>query len=140
MTDLVYPGGPVILYPRPSVDHPGPFPQPKGEMLPIVEPSGLVYGQAPRDWCHSGAKPLHPVVHLHLIDRDGNIYLQKRSIVKDLYPGYWDTAVGGHVSFGETAQEALFREAAHDCFTASQSIWRLMRVYHLIKEEVVSAE
>ncbi len=73
MTDLVYPGGPVILYPRPSVDHPGPFPQPKGEMLPIVEPSGLVYGKAPRDWCHSGAKPLHPVVHLHLIDRDGNI-------------------------------------------------------------------
>ena len=87
MTDLVYPGGPVILYPRPSVDHPGPFPQPQGEMLPIVEPSGLVYGKAPRDWCHSGAKPLHPVVHLHLIDRDGNIYLQKRSIVKDLYPG-----------------------------------------------------
>ena len=107
MTDLVYPGGPVILYPRPSVDHPGPFPQPKGEMLPIVEPSGLVYGKAPRDWCHSGAKPLHPVVHLHLIDRDGCIYLQKRSIAKDLYPGYWDTAVGGHVSFGETAEEAL---------------------------------
>ena len=50
-------------------------------------------------------------MHLHLIDRDGNIYLQKRSIVKDLYPGYWDTAVGGHVSYGETAQEALFREA-----------------------------
>ena len=111
MTDLVYPAGAVILYPRPSADHPGPFPAPKGEMLPIMEPSGLVYGKAPRDWCHSGAKPLHPVVHLHIIDRDSNIYLQKRSIVKDLYPGYWDVAVGGHVSFGETAEEALYREA-----------------------------
>lgn len=111
MTDLLYPAGPVILYPRPSVDHPGPFPQPKGEMLPIVEPTGLVYGKAPRDWCHSGAKPLHPVVHLHLIDREGSIFLQKRSVVKDLYPGYWDVAVGGHVCFSETAQEALYREA-----------------------------
>ena len=111
MMDIVYPSGAVILYPRPSVDHPGHFPQPKGEMLPIIEPSGLVYGKAPRDWCHSGAKPLHPVVHLHIIDRESRIYLQKRSIVKDLYPGYWDTAVGGHVSYGETAEEALYREA-----------------------------
>ena len=114
MTDIVYPSGPVILYPRPSVDHPGPLPIPKGEMLPIVEPSGLVYGKAPRDWCHSGAKPLHPVVHLHLMDRDSNVYLQKRSVVKDLFPGYWDVAVGGHVSFGETALEALYREAAEE--------------------------
>ena len=116
----MYPSGPVLLYPRPSVDYPGPLPIPKGEMLPIVEPSGLVvYGKAPRDWCHSGAKPLHPVVHLHIIDRNSNIYLQKRSIVKDLYPGYWDVAVGGHVSYGETAEEALYREAEEElCLTA----------------------
>ena len=111
MTDLVYPPGGVILYPRPSASHPGPLPLPGGEMIPIIEPGGLVYGKAPRDWCHSGAKPLHPVVHLHIIDRDSNIYLQKRSAVKDLYPGLWDVAVGGHVSFGETAEEALYREA-----------------------------
>lgn len=118
MIDLVYPVGPVLLYPRPSVDYPGPMPLPKGEMLPIVEPNGIVYGKAPRDWCHSGAKPLHPVVHLHIIDRESNIYLQKRSIVKDLYPGYWDVAVGGHVSFGETAEEALYREADEElCLT-----------------------
>jgi len=85
--------------------------RPKGEMLPIVEPGGLVYGKAPREWCHSGIKALHPVVHLHIIDREGRIYLQKRSVVKDTFPGYWDVAVGGHVSFGESAQEALYREA-----------------------------
>ena len=41
-----------------------------------MEPSGLVYGRATRDWCHSGSKVLHPVVHLHIVDRFGNIYLQ----------------------------------------------------------------
>ena len=33
---------------------------------------------------------------------------------KDLLPGYWDTAVGGHVSYGELAEEALYREAAEE--------------------------
>jgi len=83
-------------------------------MLPLIEPSGLVYGQASRAYCHSGARVLHPVVHLHLIDREGRIYLQKRSMAKDLLPGYWDTAVGGHVSYGELAQETLFREAGEE--------------------------
>ncbi|MBP5483866.1 MAG: NUDIX domain-containing protein [Bacteroidales bacterium] len=83
-------------------------------MLPLVELSGLVYGQATRAWCHSGSKALHPVVHLHIIDRMGRIYLQKRSRTKDLLPGYWDTAVGGHVTYGEQALEALYREAAEE--------------------------
>ena len=115
MFELVYPLDPAPLYPRPSAEHPGPLPPPATtEMLPLVEPSGLVYGQATRAYCHSGSKVLHPVVHLHLIDRFGQVYLQKRSLSKDLYPGRWDTAVGGHVSYGELAQEALYREAAEE--------------------------
>ena len=30
---------------------------------------------------------------------------------KDIQPGKWDTAVGGHVSYGETILEAVYREA-----------------------------
>ena len=111
MFDLVYPSDPAPRYPRPSVDHPGPQPPVQGEMLPLVHPDGQVYGQATREWCHGGSHALHPVVHLHIIDRDGNLYLQKRSMRKKRLPGYWDTAVGGHVSYGETLQEALYREA-----------------------------
>lgn len=114
MVDLVYPPEPAPLYPRPSIGRPGRQAFPKGEMLPLMEPSGLVYGQASRAWCHSGVKVLHPVVHLHIIDRLGHIYLQKRAMTKDLFPGYWDTAVGGHVTYGEQAVEALYREAAEE--------------------------
>lgn len=112
--DILYPLEPAPVYPRPSVNRPGKPAVPKGEMLPLVELSGLVYGQATRAWCHSGSKALHPVVHLHIIDRMGRIYLQKRSRTKDLLPGYWDTAVGGHVTYGEQALEALYREAAEE--------------------------
>ena len=114
MMDLLYPADPAPLYPRPSIHRPGKQPVPKGEKVPLVEPSGLVYGQATREWCHGGSKALHPVVHLHIIDRFGRIYLQKRSLTKDFLPGYWDTAVGGHITYGEQAEEALYREAAEE--------------------------
>lgn len=114
MFDLVYPSVPAPVYPRPSIERPGRRPDITGEMLPLIEPSGLVYGQASREWCHSGSKVLHPVVHLHLIDREGRICLQKRALHKDLLPGYWDTAVGGHITYGEQVQEALYREAAEE--------------------------
>ena len=112
--ELVYPLESAPVFPRPTVDNPGHPVVSSEEMLPLIEPSGLVYGQATRAYCHSGARVLHPVVHLHLIDREGRVYLQKRSMTKDLLPGYWDTAVGGHVSYGELAEEALYREAGEE--------------------------
>lgn len=84
------------------------------EMLPVVDPNGIVIGQASRKFCHSGAKPLHPVVHLHILNRKGELYIQKRSMKKDLLPGRWDTAVGGHVGYGESIREALYREAGEE--------------------------
>jgi isopentenyldiphosphate isomerase len=81
------------------------------EYFPVVEPTGLVIGRSTREYCHSGAKPLHPVIHIHIIDRFSRIYLQKRSMKKDIQPGKWDTAVGGHVSYGESILEAVYREA-----------------------------
>ena len=33
---------------------------------------------------------------------------------KDIQPGKWDTAVGGHVSFGESFIEAAYREASEE--------------------------
>lgn len=81
------------------------------EWLPVVLPSGLVIGRSVREYCHGGAKPLHPVVHIHIIDRYSRVYLQKRPMHKTIQPGKWDTAVGGHVSYGESIIEAVYREA-----------------------------
>jgi isopentenyldiphosphate isomerase len=84
------------------------------EWFPVVDANGFVVGRSTREYCHSGAKPLHPVIHIHIIDRFGRIYLQKRSMKKDIQPGKWDTAVGGHVSYGEMILEAVYREASEE--------------------------
>jgi len=81
------------------------------EWLPVVEADGKIIGKAPRSLCHKGEKILHPVVHLHVFNPHGHIFLQKRPIEKLVQPGKWDTAVGGHISFGEDLETALRREA-----------------------------
>lgn len=81
------------------------------EIFPIVDEEGNVIGEAPRSTCHDGKSMLlHPVVHLHLFDGKGRLFLQKRSMTKDIQPGKWDTSVGGHISPSETVTEALIRE------------------------------
>ena len=81
------------------------------EIFPIVDESGTVTGAATRGECHSGSRLLHPVVHLHVFNSKGDIFLQRRPDWKDIQPGKWDTAVGGHQDYGETPEEALRREA-----------------------------
>ncbi len=81
------------------------------EWLPLVTEQGEIIGKAPRSVCHKGERLLHPVVHLHVLNNQKHIYLQKRPMNKLVQPGKWDTAVGGHISFGETLETALKREA-----------------------------
>lgn len=114
MIDLVYPPEPAPILPAPTADAPSTMMAQAGEMLPIIRENGIVYAQATRKYCHGGSFLLHPVVHLHIINRNAELYLQKRSMKKDLLPGRWDTAVGGHVDYGETLEEALYREASEE--------------------------
>lgn len=113
MIDLIYPYDIAPQIPHPTASNVGD--KPVGvEWFPVVEQNGLVIGRSTRQYCHGGDKPLHPVIHVHIIDRFSRIYLQKRSMNKDIQPGKWDTAVGGHVSYGESILEAVYREASEE--------------------------
>jgi isopentenyldiphosphate isomerase len=84
------------------------------EIFPIVNAEGEVIGSATRTECHAGTFILHPVVHLHIFNSAGELYLQKRVMTKKIQPGKWDTAVGGHVDYGENVGDALLRETREE--------------------------
>lgn len=84
------------------------------ELFPIIDDNANIIGSATRRECHNGSKMLHPVVHLHVTNSKGQLYLQKRPKWKDIQPDKWDTAVGGHVSLGENVEMALHREAKEE--------------------------
>lgn len=85
------------------------------EIFPIVDEDGKTIGEAPRSVCHDGrSKLLHPVVHLHLFNSKGELFLQKRAMTKDTQPGKWDTSVGGHMGVGESVEEAIARESLEE--------------------------
>jgi len=86
----------------------------KEEWFPLVDEEGNITGRASRKECHGGSLLLHPVVHLHIFNQAGELFLQKRAATKDIQPGKWDTAVGGHIDFGEGVQQALIREAKEE--------------------------
>jgi len=98
------------------------------EWLPIVDDQGKIVGKAPRSICHKGNRLLHPVVHLHVLNGQKHVYLQKRPMNKLVQPGKWDTAVGGHISVGETLETALKREAWEEIGLENFSA-KLVRTY-----------
>lgn len=81
------------------------------EWLPVVDENGKIIGKVLRSNVHNGSKILHPVVHLHVMNPRKLLFLQKRPETKLIQPGKWDTAVGGHIAFGEDVKTSLQREA-----------------------------
>ena len=86
----------------------------QNELLPLVDEEGNIIGSATRRECHDGSHLLHPVVHLHVFNTKGELYLQHRPEWKDIQPDKWDTAVGGHVDLGECVGDALRREVREE--------------------------
>ncbi len=84
------------------------------ELFQLCDEEGRPLGSASREECHGNPRLIHMVVHLHVGDVSGKLYLQKRALTKDTNPGLWDTSVGGHVTAGESPRSALLREAREE--------------------------
>lgn len=86
----------------------------KEEIFEIVDEENNIVGTAPRCKCHGNPALMHRTAHVVVFHPDGRILLQKRSASKDVQPGKWDTAVGGHLDPGEDFEEAARREMAEE--------------------------
>ena len=81
------------------------------EIFDIVDEADRVIGCAPRSRCHGDPSLIHRTAHVVVFHPDGKrILLQRRTWSKDIQPGKWDTAVGGHLDRGEDYVTAARRE------------------------------
>ena len=79
------------------------------EIFDIVNERDEVIGRLPRPQVHrEGHK--HRAVHVLVFNARGEIFLQKRSMTKDTFPGAWDSSASGHVDSGEEYDACATRE------------------------------
>jgi isopentenyldiphosphate isomerase len=79
------------------------------EIFDVVNERDEVTGQLPRREVHRlGLK--HRAVHVLVFNRAGQIFLQKRSMRKDIWPGAWDSSASGHLDTGEDYDACAVRE------------------------------
>ncbi len=79
------------------------------EMLDIVNEADEVVAQATRDAVHAG-NHMHRATHMVLQNSSGEVYVQLRSLSKDMNPGLWDSSAAGHVDAGESYIDCAVRE------------------------------
>jgi isopentenyldiphosphate isomerase len=56
----------------------------------------------------------HRAIHVLVFNGAGELFLQKRSMVKDLSPGLWDSSCSGHLDSGEDYDAAAVRELGEE--------------------------
>ena len=83
------------------------------EWFDVVNERDEVTGRALRREVH--ARGLwHRAVHVLVFDDDGRVFLQKRTMKKDMSPGLWDSSCSGHVDSGEDYDAAATRELGEE--------------------------
>jgi len=79
------------------------------EIFDVVNDRDEVVGQSPRTVVHRDGLR-HRAVHVLVFNARGCVFLQKRSMTKDTFPGAWDSSASGHVDTGEDYDACAIRE------------------------------
>ncbi|MDQ6631183.1 MAG: NUDIX domain-containing protein [Verrucomicrobiota bacterium] len=83
------------------------------EIFDIVNERDEVIGKKLRREVHRDGDK-HRAVHILIFNSRGEIFLQKRSISKDTFPGVWDSSASGHLDCGEDYDACAIREVREE--------------------------
>jgi len=99
----------------------------KDEWFDVVSEHDEVIGRATRREVHARGL-LHRAVHVLVFDQAGRVFLQKRSMKKDMSPGLWDSSCSGHLDAGEDYDTAARRELGEELGVHGASPARWFRI------------
>lgn len=83
------------------------------EIFDVVNERDEVVGQAARSEVHR-RQLNHRAVHVLVFNARGELFLQKRSMQKDCFPGTWDSSASGHLDRGEDYDACAVREVREE--------------------------
>ncbi len=95
------------------------------EIFDVVNERDEVVGQAPRSEVHRRGWH-YRAVHVLVFNGRGEVFLQKRSMKKDCYPGGWDSSAAGHRDRGEDYDACAVREMREELGAAPAGPLRRM--------------
>jgi len=85
------------------------------EIFDLVDLQDQVIGQVRRKQAHQDPTLVHRSIQVMVFDASGKrVLLQRRSRVKDLFPGYFCASASGHVASGENYAETALRETEEE--------------------------
>ena len=82
----------------------------QSELFIVVDKYDNVLGYRTRYECHHDKRLTHRSICIVLRNTHGDILLQKRSMSKDTWAGFYTVAASGHVTKGDSVEEAAERE------------------------------
>lgn len=98
------------------------------EIVSIVDAQNNVVGTAPR-WEMRANRLIHRSTYILVFNPEGALYVQKRTMTKDVFPGYYDPATGGVVLAGESYEESAIRELEEEMGIRNVPLTRLFDFY-----------
>ena len=115
------------------------------ELFDVFSRNGTYLGIKTKTFCHSQSPGVyHKPVWIWIINKKGEILLQKRAEIKKWFPNKWDSSATGHVCAGETiiqgCKREVFEELRIDVKESefefwgeyiADSVWELGQIYKL---------
>jgi isopentenyldiphosphate isomerase len=83
------------------------------EIFDVVNERDEVIDRKPRSEVHARGL-VHRAVHVLVFNSRGEIFLQKRSMKKDIAAGKWDSSASGHLDSGEDYDACAVREVREE--------------------------